>query len=142
MLLKVTLDSVSFLPEPLRISFLSFTSIVLLLLLEALLRGTNPLVEIIFGRLLSCDRFVLHTTLHILQFVGQIFFFLHYLLVMAVVKDSLTMSELLFHRISHLLYFFIVLKAQFLLEQVFLIVKLASDSCLLIFEHLSESLFD
>ena len=61
---------------------------------------------------------------------------------MAVVEDPLTVSELLLHCVSHRLELFVVLEAQFLLQQVFLLIKLALEPCFFIFQHLRESLLN
>ena len=59
---------------------------------------------------------------------------------MTVISDPLTVTELAFHLVTHLLELLIVSKTQLLLHQVFLVIELSSDSVFLVFKHLSEAL--
>ena len=140
LLFKVALYAISFLSQALGEALFRLIPSQLLLLLEPVLLRPEPRLEVLLLSLLSRDAFVFLASLHLFKFHLQVFLFLHHLLVVTVISDPLTVAELAFHLVTHLLELLIVSKTQLLLHQVFLVIELSSDSVFLVLEHLSEAL--
>ena len=68
LLIKLLLDAVAFLSQPLGVPVLSFLPIVLLLSLESIILLLKSVLNIILHRLFPADLLLLHTPLHVFQF--------------------------------------------------------------------------
>lgn len=101
---------------------------------------SEPRLEVFLLGLLSGNALVLLASLHLFELHLQVFLLLHHLIVVTVISDPLTVTELVLHLVAHGFELLLVGKAQLLLHQVLLVIELSSDPGLLVFEHLSEAL--
>lgn len=87
--------------------FLRFKPFILLL---------KSILHLLFNDLLSGNRFLLHSPLHLVELALKVFFFLHDLIIMTSVTDPLVMIELTFHVIGEKLHSLLIFKSQLLLQ--------------------------
>ena len=115
LLLKVSLDAIALLSEPLRIPFLSLLPVVLFLSLKSFVLLLEAVLYFLFDGLLPRNGLLLHPPLHLVKLALQLFLFLHDLLVVAIVIDALVVTKFAFHVVGEQLEPLLVLKPQLLL---------------------------
>ena len=112
------------------------------LIAKSLVLLVQPVLDLLLKSLLAMDGLQLHAPLLLLQFVLQVPLFLHDLIIVPLLCDSLLVSKLLLHLILDLPQAVLILEAHLLFKEVSLLCILLLQFAFLVLEHLCESLFD